>query len=145
MKIYIRGTNDKIEKKEMKDIISFFGYQLLGPRLYKNIMVTLKYRPDFPSTLYVLCGPTDWDAIREFEILLNPNINKKQQIKVVAHEMVHLKQFARGHLKEYARGGYRWMGNFIGDLKYDSLPWEKEANKLQEELYSHYLEYHKEE
>ena len=128
MRIYIRGKNEKICKKEVKEIVNFFGTHLLGPRLNKNITLEIIYRHDFKDDLYGLCGPVDWDEMRSFEMLLNPHIPKTKQINTLAHEMVHLKQFARGHLKQYVRGGYRWMGKFVDNLEYENLPWEKEAN-----------------
>ena len=90
MRIYIRGKNEKICKKEVKEIVNFFGTHLLGPRLNKNITLEIIYRHDFKDDLYGLCGPVDWDEMRSFEMLLNPHIPKTKQINTLAHEMVHL-------------------------------------------------------
>ena len=50
----------------------------------------------------------------------------------LAHEMVHVKQFARG---EMDIGLTRWKSNhYAGNLEYWDQPWEKEARRLQFKL-----------
>lgn len=47
----------------------------------------------------------------------------------LAHEMVHVKQFAMGELDP---GLTRWKSNrYAGNIEYWDQPWEKEARKLQ--------------
>jgi hypothetical protein len=50
----------------------------------------------------------------------------------LAHEMVHVKQFARG---EMDAGLSRWKSNqYAGNIDYWDQPWEKEARRLQFKL-----------
>ena len=50
----------------------------------------------------------------------------------LAHEMVHVKQFARG---EMDAGLNRWKSNpYAGIIEYWDQPWEKEARRLQFKL-----------
>jgi len=50
----------------------------------------------------------------------------------LAHEMVHVKQFARGELDS---GLSRWKSNrHAGHIEYWDQPWEKEARRLQFKL-----------
>ena len=50
----------------------------------------------------------------------------------LAHEMVHVKQFARGELN---LGMDKWKSRKdCGDIEYWSQPWEKEARRLQHKM-----------
>ena len=50
----------------------------------------------------------------------------------LAHEMVHVKQFARGELDS---GLTSWKSNkYCANIEYWDLPWEKEARRLQFKL-----------
>ena len=53
-------------------------------------------------------------------------------MSTLAHEFVHVKQFARGELSENMT---RWKSNrYAGDIEYWDQPWEKEARRLQHKL-----------
>lgn len=54
-------------------------------------------------------------------------------IRTLAHELIHIKQFARGELR-MLYSGYcaRWKGkNYAEDTDYETCPWEIEANTLE--------------
>jgi hypothetical protein len=53
-------------------------------------------------------------------------------LSILAHEMVHVKQFARD---EMDAGLTRWKSNhYAGNIDYWDQPWEKEARKLQHKM-----------
>jgi hypothetical protein len=52
-------------------------------------------------------------------------------VSTLAHELVHVKQFARGELNEQLT---HWKGRDHSDTEYWDQPWEKEARKLQHKL-----------
>jgi len=61
-----------------------------------------------------------------------------QQFITLSHELVHMKQFAKGELYDYTYRPEitRWKRRKINVEKtdYQDLPWEKEAYKLQRNL-----------
>jgi hypothetical protein len=61
-------------------------------------------------------------------------------IQTLAHEMVHLKQFAMGELNDEHT---KWKSVPIDSnkLEYHDLPWEVEASSLEYILFSMYQEY----
>ena len=63
---------------------------------------------------------------REFELEIGTNQRLRRLLETVAHEMVHVKQFARGELNEQPA----WMGKTynINKTEYWDLPWEIEAH-----------------
>lgn len=53
-------------------------------------------------------------------------------LSILAHEMVHVKQFAKGELDSALT---QWKSNrYCENIEYWDQPWEKEARKLQHKL-----------
>lgn len=143
MNISIRGSAESLTKKEMKYILNFFAEILLGKRLSKNIDLNVIVSGSLPTSIWGLCLPTDYERKlpREFEIFLSPTLSKKKIIKTIAHEMVHIKQFARGEFKVYDQGKYRWMGKQMNmtEKQYKKMPWEIEAHMSEKYLHDAYV------
>ena len=55
------------------------------------------------------------------------------QMQALAHEMVHAKQFLRGELS--STGVWKWKGRNANNFQYKNQPWEKEAYRLERELF----------
>lgn len=142
MKISIKGNTEALTKKEMKYLLDFFAGILLGKRLSPNVELKVYVSDTLPTNLWGLCLPTDDDRKlpREFEIFLSSTISRKKSIKTLAHEMVHIKQFARGEFKVYDKGKYKWMGKqlFMTEQQYRKMPWEVEAHLSEKYLYDAY-------
>lgn len=136
MKIKIIGKNKIVSKEEMRYMLNFFGDILLGKRLSNNIYLEVENTDFDDDNEMGYCNYTDYDypTHREFVIEINKNLSYHHQVETLAHEMVHLKQFARNEWKMHNREGvYSWMGKrmYIPEDKYSEryrkLPWEKEA------------------
>ncbi len=144
MKVYVRGPNERLTKNDIRDIICFSGDILLGKRLAKNIEVIVKNK-NFKRYEWGYCGPTDWDNRnhRKFEILLNYNASRKNQIITLLHEMTHVKQYARKQLICYSVNNFKWLGKkMLTDAnEYDNLPWEIEARLAETFLLGLYYEH----
>ena len=56
-----------------------------------------------------------------------------RQMQALAHEMVHARQFLRGQLT--CIGGFAWKGRKASGYEYENQPWEKEAYKLERDLF----------
>jgi hypothetical protein len=74
---------------------------------------------------------------KQLQIALYSRLPFGQLLRTLAHEMVHIKQFIRGHYKtEQARNGKFkrfWLGTQV-TAKYEKQPWEIEAYKKQDIL-----------
>jgi hypothetical protein len=55
------------------------------------------------------------------------------QMQALAHEMVHARQFLRGQLS--SDGVWKWKGRSADNYSYMNQPWEKEAYRLERELF----------
>jgi len=57
-----------------------------------------------------------------------------EMMKTLTHELVHARQFIRGQLTGI--GVWKWKGRNADNYNYENQPWEKEANRLEETLFS---------
>ena len=55
-------------------------------------------------------------------------------MRTMTHELVHARQFLRGELR--AEGGWTWKGKPANNIEYDKQPWEREAYRLEEEIFN---------
>ena len=125
----------------------FYGEVLLGKRMAKNILVEIKLTNELKQKeqAYGYCHITDDNLNRPREFMIELDTSMKhpfdQILTWLAHEMVHLKQFVRGELFDYETGNVQWKSRTFGRIHYTDQPWEKEAYRLEGELYEMFEEF----
>lgn len=79
------------------------------------------------------CGFTiPIDMIDSYLVMIKPNRKLKEIALTLAHEMVHVRQFAKGMLKITPKGSV-WMGKlYPKKTAYLDQPWEIDAFSKQE-------------
>ena len=131
------------------EAVTFYGEVLLGKRMANNVEVFVKLSKDLKKKeqAYGFCHITD-DSLsrpREFMIELDASMRHpfSQILTWLAHEMVHLKQFVRKELWDYESGRVQWKSRaYSKKVHYDDQPWEKEAYRLEGELYEMFKEWY---
>ena len=126
----------------------YYGEKLLGKRMANNIYLDIKLTKGLrkKEQAYGFCHIVD-DSLskpREFCIELDTSMSYPfdQILTWLAHEMVHLKQFVRKELWDYESGRVQWKSRSYGRVHYDDQPWEKEAYRLEGELYEMFEEWY---
>jgi len=145
MKVNIKGKNEKITRKELFIATKYFARSLMSERLCKNLTIRLV------SDIVHYCDASSvWtdtnNRPREFEIILNASMGKRRQLIALAHEMVHVKQHAKGELKSMLiKREERWQGRYIklDETHYFDRPWEIEAFGRELGLYQMYMQWKK--
>jgi hypothetical protein len=145
MHLKTTGRPSKIPLPLCKKAVKFFANRLLGKRLYDSITVHLLFDKNLSKTNeYAYC---DWEDKsykgKQFTITIDPSLHKKNMLLTLAHEMVHVKQYAKGELKDYVRlNKVRFKDEIIESNKVDywELPWEIEALGREIGLYYKFLE-----
>lgn len=135
MKVYFSGPRDgKLDKGLQASAlmaIDSFARQLGIRRLHTNIQVRFHHKlyVDNSQCAEGFCDPVDR---RNFiiDVALYGN-----WLATLAHEMIHVKQFARDELD---MGLCYWKGKDHTRTDYWKQPWEKEARKLQQKLVNNY-------
>tara|TARA_B100000035_G_scaffold311779_1_gene321944 strand:+ start:1751 stop:2188 length:438 start_codon:yes stop_codon:yes gene_type:complete len=111
------GTQSQRDKvKSMAE----FCIKKLMPRM-KTLCIEIKLKKINGAMGYCLC-----ETKRDFELEIGTNQRLRRLLETVAHEMVHVKQFARGELNEKPA----WLGKIydVDKTEYWDLPWEIEAH-----------------
>lgn len=122
--------------------ITFFRQHLFksNKRLDSVIVVNLRFQKI--GDAWGICDHHDVGIKpREFTILINSGLTDvKDIITTVAHEMVHVWQYATGKLRDYEAPVHRYE-NYLydADMLYRDMPWEIEARQLEKVLYKLWL------
>ena len=127
--------------KKFRSATRWISTHLLGSRLSEVISIHLIFCKDLCKKEFVYgdCGwEDDSSPPRLFTIRIDSSMTRFQQFTTLSHELVHMKQFAKGELYDYTYRPEitRWKRRKINVEKtdYKDLPWEKEAYKLQRNL-----------
>lgn len=146
MIVSIRGANDRQLTKLLKLAADSFADKLLSPQLAKNITLRVKIKDQNKMTAGGYCDIDETDdgiLPRNFVIEIARTKKKIHMFTVLAHEMVHLKQMAKGEMKDrYVKTRYVtvWQGDrYEDDVSYWDQPWEIEAYGLENSLVAKFL------
>ena len=125
-----QGEVDRDLAFSVRSAIRSFAKQLGINRLKINLNIRVHKSAIFKD------GAVGWceaDSNRDFNIDIALYSN---WMGVLAHEMVHVKQFARNEL---SMNMSRWKSNFnVSKLEYENQPWEREAFRRQYEMVKQY-------
>jgi len=146
--ISVIGCRNRQFTKEVKHAAAFMLEQELGKRLFSNVFV----RVDVVSGLLQsdgVYGDVQWDddenfmRPREYTIRIHrEHDSSKEFYSTLAHEIIHVRQWAKNEMYEFQRGsGTRFRGKIYDsdNMHEDDYPWEKEAYAKQQKLCDSYL------
>ena len=124
--------------KRLREAVDFFATELFTPQMKRHVEVRVRQRD--LGTWHGFASIEDYNSLgqpRSFVIELHKNDNEAEKLKTLAHELCHVRQYVRNELNEAMN---TWKGCKIDSdaIPYDDQPWEKEANKLGNELYERY-------
>ena len=129
------GTKSQREKvKSMAE----FCIEKMMPKM-KTLSIEIKLKHITGAMGYCL-----YLTKREFELEIGTNQRLRRLLETVAHEMVHVKQFARGELYQSSMTAkHRWQGKWQrNENHYYDLPWEIEAHGREIGLFVRWAEQH---
>lgn len=145
MYITTRGSDRKTQKL-CKDIAQFCAENLMGKRLSNNISLRIQFVKQLDKY-----NAAEGDAIweddelrpREFTIRIREGMPLSKKLRTLCHEMVHVKQYAKGEMKQMWRPARttKFQGAFYpDDLDYWDQPWEIEAFGREDGLYTRWVD-----
>ena len=122
------------QKRYVESMVQFC-IKMLMPRM-KTLDITVKLCSPKGALGYCLA-----EDKRTFEIEVDRTLRLRRLLETVAHEMVHVKQYARNELHvEYAKC---WKNEFYTKTDYWDCPWEIEAHGRELGLFIRWAELHK--
>ena len=138
MQLSIVGCPDKkLFRPYVKRAVIFYAEQLMSPRMLENIFIRIKFNKKLDAHGYA--SVTEFSPSnkpRQFEIEIHPGIGAKEILKTLAHEMVHIKQYAIGDMNVSCT---RWKGSRVETPDYWTEPWEIEAYGTQPGLWNKFV------
>ncbi|NJO01297.1 MAG: hypothetical protein HC880_06035 [Bacteroidia bacterium] len=142
--IYVTGTNDDQEGMEIEKQIQFY---LDYYQIYQSLIVIVDLKPgvrmpSFEQYKYrAFLVPTVIDKQDAFQIFIDRDLSSRQRSIVLAHEMVHLRQYVSGDLAQPDPNTFCWKGKpypQVQSIAYHYREWEQEAFQEQYILYKRY-------
>jgi hypothetical protein len=143
--VRVRGGT-KSQKKHIKSMVKFCVKKLMPRQHNLDITVVLKDLTKANAYGFCLADPegdaTRPDRPKEFELEIHSKMKLRKILETVAHEMVHVKQYARGELYQGTIvNKHRWQGKWIDkDPDYWDQPWEIEAHGREAGLFIRWAE-----
>ena len=144
--MFITATGSCKSKREMAEDIAQYAFQHLAPRLLSKVEIDIKLINNLKEKEEV-AGDCTWEdrryRPRQFTVRIDSAQEKQDMLETVAHEMVHVKQYARGELKDTNHHILcKWKGKVIDSEKvnYYDHPWEIEAHGRERGLFYRWVE-----
>jgi len=147
MIIHCRGGDTEI-KRLTREVAEFCASNLMSKRLANSVEVWFHFK-HIEGTNYGDCIWEDDDyrpRLFTMDIHWDKDPTKRDYgkvLKTVCHEMVHVKQWAKGEMKQMYRpyGFTKFLGEYYPDtMNYWDTPWEIEAYGREVGLYTRWLD-----
>lgn len=124
--------------------------QLLHDALYFAIDYLMPRKKNLELDIALCSLEGDTDGYHLFmekghhEIEIQKGMSKEDMLSALFHEMVHVRQYERGHLKDNglvkAWKGEEYIYLYNTVEQYKAFPWEEEAYRLQEEMVTKWIQ-----
>lgn len=148
----------KNERPRYKAALEFYANILMEPEIHEHLNIELHLSKRFKEFGQVLNDDFITNRPQFFTIELKTGDVRDDPFMTLAHEMVHIKQFATGELTlDFITENIQrlnlnklkvkpmWMGKYVTfrdcESDYWDSPWEIEAYGRQESLYSRFIDW----
>jgi len=137
-------TGDKSNHDAILFAMDFFANSLKFRKrtdILVDVLITKNKSFNYDGT----CLHVDnYDNVHVFHLAIKANFKLAHTLEILAHEMVHMKQYMNGDLY-YNHPKTCWKGKpyRTTDFEYSELPWEKEAYRKESLLVNALLKDHK--
>ena len=147
MILHVKGSNRAV-RRLIEHATWFYAERLLGLRLMGSLEITINLKKNLLSKEGNE-GSAIWEddgyRPKEFIIELDSTVKIRNILITLAHEMVHVKQWAKDEMYEYMNvaGLVRFKGEKIHlkETDYWDYPWEIEAYGKQLGLFVRFCEH----
>ena len=141
MNVSVRNARDRTLVYLLMLAADSFAKNLMSPQLTKNLSIKIIVRDKLDAGGFCDYEIDPTGNPREFNIEILRTRKKINMFKVLAHEMVHVKQHAKGEAKD--KYITVWFGEkYDDDTSYWDQPWEIEAYGLENSLVAKFLVEH---
>lgn len=126
-------------RKALLKAMPFFA-KLLKIHDY-DVTISLSFKHGF-TELFQAYAQVYHVSTHRINIEIDASLHDNIALRILAHEMVHVKQYVKGELSSDKNDLQLWKGKHVSDkLKYTSEPWEVEAMKKETLMMYKYIEF----
>lgn len=143
--MYVRthGKNNKITKKELRNAARYMAGLLMSNRLCDNILVHIHSVDNLRNSSFPCRGCMRAIGTkkppRKFNVYIDSLMGRREQLLALAHELTHVKQYAKAEVKELSNDKVKWLDEYHDDdIPYYFQPWEIESHGLERGLVEYY-------
>lgn len=140
--VSVKGAGSTIFRRHIKMAAEYYASKLMSRRMVESLHIKVVLKPNLDGNADGICSFEDHDdGVRYFEIEIDKKNSERQVLINLAHEMVHVKQFALGEMKDGVTSAHTyWQGIQISeeDNDYWDLPWEIEAHGREKGLFTRF-------
>jgi hypothetical protein len=143
--MYIEISGGSRRKNDYAASIMEFVADKLMPRMADKVGVNLEFVSGLKNNEGIF-GDCIWEdddfRPREFTIRVDNGLDLRTALTTIAHEMVHVKQYARDEMRQLTtKSCSRYNGAYYADdLDYWDQPWEIEAHGRETGLFIRWAE-----
>ena len=145
MLLHIRGSN-KYNRKLIEAATWWYAEKVMSKRLMSGLKIDINLRKNLIDKEGCE-GTATWEdenhRPKEFTIELDVTYSIRDALITLAHEMVHIKQWAKGEMYEYLKSGlirFHKTKFDADNINYWDYPWEVEAFGKQLGLFVRFCE-----
>jgi len=144
MIISFTGAVGKHDLQRYEAAIRNYASQLMKGKLVDKLFIEVEFTRGMLRETGAL-GYCTWEdqpkKPRDFSIELDATQSATRALQTLAHEMVHVKQFATGELEDFCRKPRQWLGKpMVEEISYQDEPWEIEAYDREDGIYRAFKE-----
>ena len=147
--IKVLGCSESEKQLDVRARVDFYLDYLEIKQDLLVLVTFVDFTPQNYRHKYDLLGttvPTSFQGKPMIHILIEKSASYNKQMLVLAHEMIHLKQFVKGELIEHDEDHFTWQGKDfyrVRDIEYKRRGWEREALTLQNKLHTDFKNFQK--
>lgn len=127
--VSVWGVADSLAMK--RQVIQYLQYLDVQENVYVLVNFTTSLPEKLEGMTYPLRSPITQTG-QVIRVKINARLRERQRRKVLAHEMVHVKQYAKGELSVIDQQWILWKGQkyFYHRSARNVNPWEREAYRM---------------
>lgn len=141
MRVYVKGNSKCLTSRDTSYACKYMLSLLVDKQIQNKMLITVEFAKLNGSKGITECLTEEDDQLR-YRIVIRKSMSLKEQLTTLAHELVHVKQFATGQFCPFDYGNKRkWMHRMVNcnDLDYWDYPWEIDAYGREPGLYHRYM------
>src|SRR5512143_2333187 len=106
IELTIRGRSPAIKISEVKELVHWMASEMKIDQYKIPISIDLRFRKNLKKR-YGYKGSAIWEDTnhrpKDYTIEVDSGLTTKMTMRVILHEIIHVRQYAKGHLRDFLK------------------------------------------